>query len=228
MSRRSERRCWAGERGAALDAATGFVEPALQDEFPGLRLWWLTVQARRRPSPRAIKQRLRGLSNRYLGGSVVAMRTQPIPHAYRAFFRQIGLDPDTSRIPSEDAAVARLLQGGFRSSGLVDDALLISLVETGVPVWALDADRVDAGGLGIRASVAGDRLGEVEHPLRTGTLIVADRQVVHGLLFGALAPGHEVGSSTRRIALFCVGVQGVPAIHGEEALWIAADILGAP
>src|SRR5207248_5419308 len=104
-------------------------------------------------SPPAVKQRLKALSNRYRGASVVAMRTQPIPHAYRAFFRQIGLDPDTDRIPSEEAAVARLLYGGFRSSNLVDDALLIALIETGVPVWAVDAELVDAGGLGIQTSL---------------------------------------------------------------------------
>ena len=87
------------------------------------------------------------------------MRTQPLPHAYRAFFRQIGLDPDATRIPSEDAAVARLMQGGFRSTDIVSDALLIGLIETGVPVWALDADTVGAGGLGIRTTAEGEPIG---------------------------------------------------------------------
>ena len=96
-----------------LVAATGFVEPGVHEEFPGLRCAGRNVQARRRPSPRAVKQRLRALSNRVHGASVVAMRTQPIPHAYRAFFRQIGLDPDANRIPSEEAAVRRLMHGGF-------------------------------------------------------------------------------------------------------------------
>ena len=120
------------------------------------------------------------------------MRTQPIPHAYRAFFRQIGLDPDASRIPSEEAAVARLLQGGFRSRDLLADALLIALVETGVPVWALDADLVDAGGLGIRTTVTGERFGSVESPLPEGRLVVADAHRAHALLFGPMAPGHAV------------------------------------
>ena len=64
------------------------------------------------------------------------MRTKPVPQAYRAFFRQIGLDPDVQRIPSEQAALARLVQGGFRSVDLIADACLIALVETGVPVAA--------------------------------------------------------------------------------------------
>ena len=87
----------------------------MQAEFPGLRLDWMTVEARRGREPAGGRSAGCGaLSNRYRGASVVAMRTQPIPHAYRAFFRQIGLDPDVTRIPSEEAAVARLLHGRFR------------------------------------------------------------------------------------------------------------------
>jgi DNA/RNA-binding domain of Phe-tRNA-synthetase-like protein len=210
-----------------LLAATGFVEPRVRNEFPGLRLYWTTVEARMRPSPPAVKQRLRALSNRYHGASVVAMRTQPIPHAYRAFFRQIGLDPDASRIPSEEAALERLMHGGFRSQDAIADGLLIGLLETGVPVWALDAERVDAGGLGIRTTVEGERFGSLEQTLSAGRLVVADPVRVHGLLFGAVAPGHEVGPRATRLALFSVAVDGVPAIHVEEALWATTEVITA-
>lgn len=208
-----------------LVAADGFVEPALHAEFPGLRLNWTTVEARRRPSPRGVTQRLRLLSNRFHGASVVAMRTQPLPHAYRAFFRQIGLDPDASRIPSEHAAVARLMHGGFRSTDIVADALLIGLIETGVPVWALDEDTVDAGGLGIRTTAEGEPFGAEGYPLPAGRLVVADARRIHALLFGGIAPGHEVSPRTRRLTLFSVAVDGVPAIHVEEALWLTVDVL---
>ena len=153
------------------------------------------------------------------------MRTQPIPHAYRAFFRQIGLDPDATRLPSEEAAVARLLHGGFRSTELLADALLIALVETGVPVWALDADRVEAGGLGIRTTTRGERFGAVGTRLPEGRLAVTDARQVHALLFGPIAPGHGADARTPRVALFAVGVEGVPAIHLEEALWISGEVL---
>jgi DNA/RNA-binding domain of Phe-tRNA-synthetase-like protein len=211
-----------------LEATTGFVETGLREEFPGLRLCWMATDARRRASPRAVRQRLRGLSNRYHGATVIAMRTHPIPHAYRAFFRQIGLDPDANRIPSEEAALARLLQGGFQSRDLVADSLLIALVETGVPVWALDAELVDAGGLGIRTTVSGDRFGSPEHRLPAGRLVVADASRVHALLFGAIAPGHEPSHRCKRVVLFSVGVDGVPAIHVEEALWTAVETLSSP
>jgi DNA/RNA-binding domain of Phe-tRNA-synthetase-like protein len=183
----------------------------------------MTVEVHPRPSSRSVKQRLRHLSNRFHGGSVVAMRTQPIPHAYRSFYRQVGLDPDATRIPSEEAAVNRLLHGGFRSTGLLSDALLIALVETGVPVWALNSDRVEAGGLGIRTSLAGEQLGP--QPLSAGRLVVADARSIHALLFGRPAPGHEADAATPRIVLFSVAVAGVPAIHLEEALWTCAEVL---
>jgi DNA/RNA-binding domain of Phe-tRNA-synthetase-like protein len=214
---------------AELRAAAGFVEPSLAGEFPGLRLDWLTVQARMRPSSPEASQRLNALANRYRGASVIAMRTHPIHHAYRAFFHQIGLDPDVTRVPSEQAAVSRLLKGGFETRDLVQDALLIALVETGVPVWALDADMLDPLGLGLRATVAGDRLGAGEHApeLPPERLVVADAQRIHALLFGEIAPGHAPSPRTMRIALFAVGVDGVPAIHIEEALWVCLESLGS-
>jgi DNA/RNA-binding domain of Phe-tRNA-synthetase-like protein len=212
-----------------LNAAAGFVEPELRDEFPGLRLDWLTVEGRHRESPPEVARRLRDMSNRYRGANVVAMRGQPIPLAYRSFFRQIGLDPDVQRTPIEEAAVGRLMLGHFRSRDLIRDALLIALLETGVPVWALDADLVEAGGLGIRTAVHGDKLGSTERAAHVppGRLVVADARCVHGTLFGELARGHAVSAATRRVALFTVSVDGVPAIHVEEALWVCVEVLNA-
>jgi DNA/RNA-binding domain of Phe-tRNA-synthetase-like protein len=210
-----------------LRAAEGFVEPHVHEEFPGLRLDWVSVEGRPRGSPPGVVLRLKQLSSRFRGADVVAMRTRPIPHAYRAFYRQNGLDPDATRIPAERAALDRLMHGEFRSTGLIEDALLIGLVETGVPIWALDAEFVDAGGLGIRTTVAGDRLGTTElgHHLSPGRLAVADARSVHALLFDEPAPGHGVSRATTRIVLFSVSVPGVPAIHVEEALWLAIEAL---
>jgi DNA/RNA-binding domain of Phe-tRNA-synthetase-like protein len=193
----------------------GFVDPVIRDEFPGLRLRWVTVPGRPVHSPRELVRQLRDLSNRYRGGGVVAMRTQPVPQAYRAFFRQIGLDPDVRRIPSEEAAVARLLQGGFRSVDHIADACLVALIETGVPVWALDAERVDDAGLGIRVAGA----------LPAGSLVVSDGERVCARLFEDPLAEHAVGPRTRRVTLFAVAVEGVPEIHVEEALWCAVDLL---
>ncbi|MFZ0040085.1 MAG: hypothetical protein WAK93_02165 [Solirubrobacteraceae bacterium] len=212
---------------AWLSPAPGYVAEEIAGEFPGLRLQWVTIEARRRTSPPALRGRLRDLSNRYRGYSVVAMRTKPIPHAYRAFFRQIGLDPDVDRIPSEAAAVGRLLLGGFRSVDLITDACLVALIETGVPVWALDADGVDESGLGIRTAGAADcdaQAGAVG--VSPGNLVVADGNTVQALLFGEPFPDRSVRTTTTRVALYAVGVDGVPEIHLEEALWLSEELVG--
>jgi len=212
-----------------LYAAPGWIEPRLKGEFPQLALDWVTVQTRRQDSPRELKARLRELSNSYRGPTVVAIRQRPVGHAYRVFFREIGLDPDVTPTPLEQAALERLMHGHFISHGLIEDALLVALVETGVGVWALDAELVDVGGLGIRITADGDRLGSTEYAsaLRAGRLVVADAATVHALLFGAVAPGHAPSDDTRRVALFTVRVAGVPRIHIEEALWICVEALSA-
>jgi hypothetical protein len=52
---------------------------------------------------------------------------------------------------------------------------------------------------------------------------------VHAGLFGDPAPGHAPGPGpgTQRIVLYAVAVEGVPAIHVEEALWVCTDVLEA-
>ena len=203
---------------ATLRPADGFVDPEVAAEFPGLRLQWATVPARRAPSPPELVRSLRQAANRYRGASVIALRTKPVPHAYRSFFRTIGLDPDVQRIPSEQAALARLVHGEFRTQDVISDAALLALIETGIPVTALDADRLEPGGPGIRLAGPGE-------PVAPGTLVVAGRATMHAPLFGPPLPEHGPGPQTRRVALYAIGVDGVPAIHLEEALWIALDLL---
>jgi DNA/RNA-binding domain of Phe-tRNA-synthetase-like protein len=216
-----------------LCSAPGWIEPRLHAELPRLGLDWVTVETQSGGSPRELKERLRELSNGFYGHTVLALRQQPVSHAYRVFFREIGLDPDITRTPLEQAGLERLRHGHFVSRGLLEDAMLLALVETGVGVWALDADRVDAGGLGIRITVDGDRLGGTEnHPsspshVRAGRLVVADAAWVHAILFGEVAPGHVPTPDTRRVTLFAVRVEGVPQIHIEEALWICVEALTA-
>ena len=204
----------------------GWVAGEVAAEFPELRLLELAVDAVPGRSPREVRQQLKDLSDRFRGAQAVAMRRQPVPWSYRVFFRQIGLDPDSTRTPIEAAAVDRLLKGGWRSQNIVDDALTIALIETGVPIWALDAERVD-GDLGIRTATAGEPLGRAAGapPLPAGRLVVADHRSPLAILFGDLAPEHGVAPSTRHIVLFCVQVAGVPAIHAEEALYSCAGIL---
>jgi hypothetical protein len=57
-------------------------------------------------------------------------------------------------------------------------------------------------------------------------IAVADAETVHAPLFGDPLDGHGVGARTEHVTLFALSVEGVPAIHVEEALWICVDILG--
>ena len=83
---------------------TGDVEAAIASELPGLGLLWCEFEVAGdvlRRSPPALRERLRGLSDRHRGATALALRSRSIPHAYRALFRHIGLDPDEDRIPVE-------------------------------------------------------------------------------------------------------------------------------
>ena len=205
-----------------------FVDPEIAAEFPELRLHELTLDARSGASPPELRERLRVLSDRFRGAQAVALRQQPVPAAYRVFFRHIGLDPDEHRTPVEALALERLKTGGFASRSVLDDALTIAVMETGVPVWALDAARVE-GELRLRAARRGEQLGAGEYAsdIPAGRLVVADEAGPVSVLFGALAPGRGVGPGTTRMTLLALQVAAVPDIHVEEALWTVSDIHGA-
>jgi DNA/RNA-binding domain of Phe-tRNA-synthetase-like protein len=209
----------------------GWCEREVQQELPGLGLMSVTlglaaVHSLMGSSPPSVIQRLRELSNRWRGARAVNVRQERIPAAYRVFFRHIGLDPDITRTPIEAAVLERMLDGGFLSEGLLADILTIALIDTAVPVWALDADSVN-GPLGIRLSRAEERLGRgPEGPsLGIGRLVVADADGPLAILFGQLGPGHEPTADTRRLALFAIQVAGVPTLHAEETLWACHSAL---
>ena len=213
-----------------LAVERGWTDPALAEEFPQLGLMVARTGARARGrSPAAVRERLRLLSDRYTGGKAVNLRQQPVPWAYRVFFRQIGIDPDDRRTPAEDAALERMRTGGFRSQNLVDDAITVAVVETGVALTAFDADRVN-GEIGLRVARAGERLGAGKQgdgtvPLSAGTIVFSDAVRSIGLLFGELADGPAVTARTADVLLCGVVVKGVPAVSVEEALWTAAEML---
>jgi DNA/RNA-binding domain of Phe-tRNA-synthetase-like protein len=209
----------------------GWCEREVQQELPGLGLMFATVEFELggsltgRSSP-AVLQRLRELSNRWRGARAVNVRREPIPAAYRVFFRHIGLDPDVTRTPIEAVVLERMLDGGFLSEGLLADILTIGLIDTAVPVWALDSETVD-GPLGIRVSRRDERLGRSsEGPsLGGGRLVVADAGSVLAILFGVPASCHAPTAATRRLTLFAVQVAGVPTLHVEETLWACRSAL---
>ncbi len=234
------------------ELARGWCEREVSEELPGLNLIHVRSNVARalRDSPPAVKRRLAALSNRWGGAHAVGLRQRPVPAAYRVFFRHIGLDPDVVRTPVEEAMFARMMQGGFHSNHLLADALLITLVDTGVPVWALDAMTVEDS-LGVRSSREGERFGgpPADSPADTsarafahtpaltpaqpsgapllpaGRLIVADARHAVAVLFGEIAPGHAAGAEADEVVLFTLQVPGVPSLHVEEALWMCRAML---
>jgi DNA/RNA-binding domain of Phe-tRNA-synthetase-like protein len=206
----------------------GWVAEDLAAEFPDLRLHYVTVEAKSGRSPDAVKKRLRTLADRYTGGKAVTLRQQPVPWAYRVFFRQVGIDPDINRTPVEAIALERMRAGGFPSQNLLDDALLIATVETSVPIVAFDEDKLD-GPLGLRISKSGERLGGGGRPLSSRQVVIADADRAVGVLFADLAEGRGVHPHTERMRIASIQVKGVPDVSVEEALWIVAEVLqGGP
>jgi len=195
----------------------GEVAPELAEEWPGLRLASMMFGFVPGKSPPELRERLQLLSDRFRGPQAIALRKQPIPQAYRIFFRHIGLEPDERRVPVEALVLERMKHGGFRSRNLLDDAITIAVMETSVPVWALDAAAVE-GGLRLRAAEPGERVPR-------GRLVVACETRPLAVLFDDVGPDAGVTERTREMVLFSVAVPGVPPIHVEEALWTVWDIV---
>ena len=191
--------------------AEGWVADEVREEFPDLRLRTMAVARGSGKTPPEVRERLGLLSNRFRGAQAIQLRRAPIPSAYRVFFRHVGLDPDTTRTPAEEAAVRRLVKGGFEATNLLDDAMLIALLETGVPLWAVDADRVR------------EPLGIGTTP--DGRLAVCDADGPLGTLFGEIAPGRGVSKQTTRMLIYTVQVPGVPGIFVDEAMWTCVGVL---
>lgn len=211
----------------------GWVAREVEQELPGLDLMQLSIDVRiggslTGGSPPALLARLRHLSDRWRGARAVNVRQEAIPAAYRAFFRQIGLDPELNKTPLEALVLERMLDGGFLSRGLLADVLAVALIDTGVPVWALDEEPID-GLLGIRLSRDEERLGRAAHAptLVAGRLVIADAEHAAATLFGMPASDYETHGRTRRVRLFSVQVPGIPDLHLEEALWQCRSVLGA-
>jgi DNA/RNA-binding domain of Phe-tRNA-synthetase-like protein len=194
-----------------VDVRPGLVAPAVAVEHPGLRLAWTEVAAAPARTPPELRERLRAMADRMHGAQAIELRRREVPHLHRVFFRQVGLDPDVVRTPVEAVVLRRMSEGGLRPQGLIPDALTVAILETGVGVWAFDADRL---------------VGAVE--LRDdGRLVIADEAGRLSVLFEDPLPRAAVSRDTRRLALVAVAVPGVPEVFVEEALWVAADILAA-
>jgi DNA/RNA-binding domain of Phe-tRNA-synthetase-like protein len=208
---------------------TGWIDPTLAEEFPGLSVVTSTIESEIGKSSPELRERLRSLSDSFTGAKAVAMREKPIPWAYRVFYRHIGLDPDTVRTPIEQLVFERIHDGGFATQGRVGDALTIATVESGVATSAFNASAV-SGAVGLRLSGEGEGMVGRSAPLPVGTIVFADQRRAIGILFGTIAEDCVVPfrkKGTGRVMVAAIGVRGVPDIALEEAVWVAMSALRA-
>jgi DNA/RNA-binding domain of Phe-tRNA-synthetase-like protein len=206
---------------------TGWVDSALADELPGFELIWTRVAARAGRTPRPLRDRMRELANRITGAHVVQLRQDEVRWAYRVLWRRLGLDPDSERTPVERLMVERLRHGGLRSHGLPEDAAVVATLETGVPIAVFDAAPID-GPLGLRPAVGGESLADDSgHALRAGEVVIADGRRPVARLTGETAADCVAGKQTTAMLVCAIAAAGVSRLALEEAIWTAAELLGA-
>jgi DNA/RNA-binding domain of Phe-tRNA-synthetase-like protein len=179
----------------------GSVDQLVEAEFPGLTLTYEVVDVVRRKSSREVVDSLDRVAPRINGATAVTLRTSPIVLAYRTFYRQIGLDPDLTPPPAEQAVIERLYHGGFKPQDAILDAITLAAIETGVSVWALDLDQL-----------------QEPLPLHLGS----DDEDELRISRSAPIAVTMVEPATRRAVFYSLTVPGVPQLCVDEALWIAA------
>lgn len=199
----------------------GWCDEELLEDFPGLGIVELGTAVARDAEPR-VRRRLGELAGRIDGRNAASLPLAPIPGAYRALARQLGLDPDADGTPLAGVLRERIRRGELPSRGVVTDACTCALLETGVPVFALPLAEV-AGSVGLTVARAGERLpGEDATVLAEGAVVVSD--VARPLAPALLAPALEA-SAADAVLLYAVRAPGVADLVMEEALWLAAGLL---
>jgi TetR/AcrR family transcriptional regulator len=199
------------------------VASDLRADFPELSIWTAEVSARPKPSPDAVRRRMDAAGDRLTGADAIGTRSESTPWAYRVFARRLGIDPDESEHAVEAAALQQNTRLGTGGS-LPEDAQLIAVAETGVPVLAFDADRLD-GELWLRRAARGERVGD--HPVEPGRPVLADRTRALAAPFGPTDPGVGVSPETETMTFVALQVKGVPDVGVEEALWTVVEIARA-
>jgi AcrR family transcriptional regulator/DNA/RNA-binding domain of Phe-tRNA-synthetase-like protein len=197
----------------------------LRADFPELALWIAELAAKPADSPAPVKRRMAAARDRVTGADAIGTRSESTPWAYRVFARRVGIDPDEPERAVEAAALQQRTPLANEATGaLPDDAQLIAVAETGVPVLAFDTDRLD-GDLWLRRAAPGERVGD--HAVEPGRPVLADRTRVVAVPFGPHDPEARINRKTKRMTLVALQVKGVPDVGIEEALWTVVEIARA-
>lgn len=199
-------------------AVRGEVDRLLLEEFPGLSVSSIAVATGPAPTPRGLLAELSIAADRINGRIAARAATGTVPAAYRALIRQLGVDPESVAGTAEAVMRRRLLEGGFREAGLLEDALALCLLEFGVPIAAFDGSAVGIPVDLIRASESGPFLAE-------GDIVLASGGVPVARLFGAQLPGFAPDRRSRTVTFVAAGAPGVAVELPGLALERLADLI---
>ena len=198
----------------------GDVAAEVAAEFPGLEVVSTDVALRSAKTPLGLAAELAAAADRIDGAGAAHASIGTVPAATRALLRQLGMDPE--RVPcTVDAVIRRrLMEGGFRPSGVVTDALTLTVLELGIPLVALDASAVE-GPVGIARAASGSaRWSE-------GDLILEDQAQPVARLFAEPFPEFLPDRRTTTVRIVAIAVPGVEPEFAELALQRAQDLLEA-
>lgn len=136
----------------------------------------------------------------------------PIYRKYRDFLWRIGIDPTKVR-PASEALVRRILQGkSLPKINTAVDAYNMASIISGVPIAALDADKIE-GKLEMDFSRPGmefSGIGMKEPKVLKGReLIIKDSREIVAIYLYRDADKSKITGNTRRIFLIACGVPGI-------------------
>ena len=209
-----------------LEAESGWIDRGFAGEFPTLAMRYAIAEARDHRSSEAMRSRLGAQSTRFTGEPALELPRHEIPLAYRALFRQLGMNPDSRPTPVEAISRERVLHGSFRTHGVIADAVLVATLESHLALSVIDAARLD-GPLGIRPVRAEDAGQLPAGEFAVGSMVVADAAGPVAQLFGPPAEAHAVSARTRRVAVIAVGVPGMDPWILDDGLWRVIDLIRA-
>jgi len=185
----------------------GAVSPEVESEFPGIGVRFCFVAGGPSKTPAGLSQELDLAADRITGAQAVRVAAEPVAALYRALRAQLGMDPSVGEGTAEDVIRRRLLEGGFRPSGIPADAITLATLETGIPLWAF----------GVSKALSGPRISLWSDP-STGVVELRSDDLRMATLFGEPHPEFEVTRKSEQMCLVALVAPGVVPEIVELAL----------
>ncbi|CAB4867465.1 MAG: hypothetical protein F2799_02670 [Actinobacteria bacterium] len=207
-----------------MEAIRGSVTEELAAELPGIGILWVPVEGAARPDSLGLQLELDHAADRITGATAVLATTEPIAAHYRALRAQLGMDPDSGSGTLESIVRRRLLEGGFRPAGIPGDALALATLETGVPLWALALEPVEAEAGELAAGPA----LSLDVDKQTGAVSIFNGELPVCVLFGEPVAEAVVSKKCRSYVVVALVAPGVLAEVCALALERAAELCQSP